>query len=71
MQIDKDLLQYCKDKEFPVGEMTMENFKSVENILDFQRYKLGLEFKKIGKEVLNALKQIEHRKKSCKNFKCK
>lgn len=71
MQIDKDLLQYCKDKEFPITEMTMENFKSVENMLDFQRYKLGLEFKKIGKEALNALKQIEHRKKSCKNFKCK
>ena len=25
----------------------------------------------VGKEVLNALKKIEHRKKSCKNFKCK
>lgn len=71
MQIDKDLLQYCKDKEFPITEMTTENFKSVENMLDFQRCKLGLEFRKLGKEVLNALKKIEHRKKSCKNFKCK
>ena len=71
MTKDKDLLQYCKDKKFPVEEMTIEDFKSVEDILDFQHYKLGLEFKKIGKEVLNALKQIEHRKKSCKNFKCK
>lgn len=71
MQIDKDLLQYCKDKEFPITEMTTENFKSVENMLDFQFYKLGLEFKKLGKEILDALKKIEHRKKSCKNFKCK
>lgn len=71
MNIDKDLLKYCKDKEFPVEEMNAKDFKAVENMLDFQRYKLDLEFKKIGKEVLNALKQIEHRKKSCKNFKCK
>lgn len=27
MQIDKDLLQYCKDKEFPINEMTIEDFK--------------------------------------------
>lgn len=71
MKIDKDLLQYCKDKKLPVEEMTIKDFQSIENMLDFQRYKLGLEFKKIGKEVLNALKKIEHRKKSCKNFKCK
>lgn len=71
MQIDKDLLKYCKDNEIPVVEMTAEQFKSVEDTLDFQFYKLGLEFKKLGKEVLNALKKIEHRKKSCKNFKCK
>lgn len=71
MQIDKDLLQYCKDKEFPAEEMNAKDFKAIEDTLDFQHYKLGLKFKKIGKEVLNALKQIEHRKKSCKNFKCK
>lgn len=71
MKIDKDLLQYCKDKELPLGEMDAKDFKAVENMLDFQFYKLGLEFKKLGKEVLNALKKIEHRKKSCKNFKCK
>ena len=69
MKIDKDLLQYCKDKNLPVEEMTIKDFQRYK--LDFQRYKLGLEFKKIGKEVLNALKKIEHRKKSCKNFKCK
>ena len=71
MRIDKDLLQYCKYKEFPVEEMNAKDFKNVEDTLDFKRYKLGLEFKKIGKEVLNSLKKIEHRKKSCKNFKCK
>lgn len=71
MQIDKDLLQYCKDKEFPIDEMTIEDFKSVEDTLDFQFYKLGLEFRSLGKEILNALKKIEHKKKSCKNFKCK
>lgn len=71
MQIDKDLLQYCKDEEFPVEEMNAKDFKAIEDTLDFQHYKLGLEFKKIGKEVLNAIKKIEHRKKSCKNFKCK
>ena len=71
MKIDKDLLQYCKDKKLPVEEMTIKDFQSIENMLDFQCYKLGLEFKKIGKEVLNALKKLEHRKKSCKNFKCK
>ena len=76
MQIDKDLLQYCKDKEFPIDEMTIEDFKSVEDTLDFQFYKLGLEFRSLGKEILNALKskctkKIEHSKKSCKNFKCK
>lgn len=78
MNIDKDLLQYCKDKEFPIREMNEKDFKTVENTLDFQHYKLGLEFKKLGlefkklgKDVLNALKKIEHRKKSCKNFKCK
>lgn len=71
MNIDKDLLQYCKDKEFPIREMNEKDFKTVENTLDFQHYKLGLEFKKLGKDVLNTLKKIEHRKKSCKNFKCK
>ena len=71
MNIDKDLLQYCKDKEFPIREMNEKDFKTVENTLDFQHYKLGLEFKKLAKNILNALKKIEHRKKSCKNFKCK
>ena len=71
MNIDKDLLQYCKDKEFPIREMNEKDFKTVENTLDFQYYKLGLEFKKLAKNVLNTLKKIEHRKKSCKNFKCK
>ena len=71
MNIDKDLLQYCKDKEFPIREMNEKDFKTVENTLDFQHYKLGLEFKKLAKNVLNALEKIEHRKKSCKNFKCK
>lgn len=71
MNIDKDLLQYCKDKEFPIIEMNEKDFKTVENTLDFQHYKLGLEFKKLAKNVLNALKKIEYRKKSCKNFKCK
>lgn len=71
MNIDKDLLQYCKDKEFPIRKMNEKDFKTVENTLDFQHYKLGLEFKKLAKNVLNALKKIEHRKKSCKNFKCK
>lgn len=70
MQIDKDLLQYCKDKEFPIDEMTIEDFKSAEDTLDFQFYKLGLEFRSLGKEILNALKKIKHRKKNCKNFKC-
>ena len=63
MNIDKDLLQYCKDKEFPIKEMNEKDFKTVENTLDFQNYKLGLEFKKLAKNVLNALKKIEHRKK--------
>lgn len=71
MHIDKDLIKFCKDNYFPIDEMTDEDFKAVENTLVFKRYKLVLEFKKIGKEALNALKQIEHRKKSCKNFKCK
>ena len=71
MNIDKDLLQYCKDKEFPIREMNEKDFKTVENTLEFQHYKIGLEFKKLAKNVLNALKKIEHRKKSCKNFKCK
>ena len=44
MNIDKDLLQYCKDKEFPIREMNEKDFKTVENTLDFQYYKLGLEF---------------------------
>ena len=35
MQIDKDLLQYCKDKEFPLGEMDAKDFKAVENMSDF------------------------------------
>ena len=71
MQIDEDLLQYCKEKKLPITEMTAEKFKSAEDTLDFQFYKLGLGFRSLGKEVLNALKKIEHRKKSCKNFKCK
>lgn len=71
MNINKDLLQYCKDKKFPIQEMNKKDFETVENTLDFQLYKLGLEFKNLGKDVLNALKKIEHRKKSCKNFKCK
>ena len=71
MQIDKDLLQYCKDKEFYIDEMTIEDFKSVEDTLEFQSYKLGLEFRSLEKEILNTLKKIEHRKKSCKKLKCK
>lgn len=59
MNIDKDLLQYCKDKEFPIREMNEKDFKTVENTLDFQHYKLGVEFKKLAKNVLNALKKIE------------
>ena len=71
MNIDKDLIKFCKDNYFPIDEMTDEDFKTVENTSDFQFYKLGLELSNLRKEVLNALKQIEHREKSCKNFKCK
>lgn len=71
MQIDKDLLQYCKDKEFPIDEMTIEDFKSVEDTLDFQFYRLGLEFRSLGKEILNALKRLNTGRKVVKNFKCK
>ena len=71
MNIDKDLIKFCKDNYFPIDEMTDEDFKTVENTLDFQFYKLGLELSNLRKEVLNALEQIEHREKSCKNFKLK
>lgn len=62
MQIDKDLLQYCKDKEFPITEMTTENFKSVENILDFKFYKLGLAIR----DLADLFKNIKYKKKDCK-----
>ena len=57
MNIDKDLLQYCKDKEFPIREMNEKDFKTVENTLDFQYYKLGLEFKKLAKKCFKCTKK--------------
>lgn len=38
MQIDKDLLQYCKDKEFPLGEMGAKDFKAAENMSDLCQF---------------------------------
>lgn len=71
MNIDNDLMQYCIDKDFPVNEMDARQFKMVENTAGFNFYKLGIIFKALGKDILKALEKIEHRKKSCKNFKCK
>lgn len=62
MQIDKDLLQYCKDKEFPITEMNAKDFKAVENMLDFKFYKLGL----VIRDLADSFKNIKYKKKDYK-----
>lgn len=69
--MDKDLLQYCKDNDFPVNEMSENDFKKVENSTGYKCYELGLKLRELGREILKTMEKREHRKKSCKNFKCK
>ena len=53
--MDNDLLYYCKNNNFPIEELTGEEFSKIENSLDYSFYKLGIEFKKLGNEILNIL----------------
>lgn len=53
--MDKDLLHYCKNNDFHIEELTEEQFSKIENSLDYSFYKLGIEFKKLGNEILNIL----------------
>ena len=65
MQIDRDLLQYCKDKNFPMNKMSDKDFRKVENSLEYSFHKLGLALKKLignlglEKIILNLIKKSE------------
>lgn len=52
--IDKDLLQYCKDNDFPISKMNSNDFIKVEESLNYTYYKLGIHFK----EIIEVLKKV-------------
>lgn len=49
-----DLLKYCKDNNFPIREMNENDFRKVENTARYKFYELGLEIRKLGREVLKS-----------------
>lgn len=54
MITDEDLLKYCKDNNFPVNEMSEEDFRKVENTVRYKFYELGLKIRELGREVLKS-----------------
>lgn len=44
MNIDKDLIEFCKMNEYPIEDMDECDFKAVENSAGFNCFKLRKEF---------------------------
>lgn len=58
MKIDDNLIEYCKMNNLDVDYMTKEHFNLVSNSIDFNFYKLGLEFKELFKNIEEDIKGL-------------
>ena len=53
--INKKLIQYCKDNDFPIEEMNDKDFKVIENTFGYKRYLLACKLIELNREVAKPL----------------
>ena len=51
MKIDSDLIKYCKENNFPIENMTNDDFKKVEKSLEYNSYILNKNLNEIKMEI--------------------
>ena len=51
MDINKELIEYCKENVFPINDMDINDFKKVEKTLEYQVYL----FRKSINELFNPM----------------
>ena len=56
--IDKRLIQYCKDNDFPIEEMGEDYFKVIEGTLGYQRYLLACKTIELNREIARPLYKL-------------
>ncbi len=58
MQINEDLIQFCKGNDFPICEMSEKDFQTVEKSLFYTRHRLSVSMKTAGIELGKVLEDI-------------
>ena len=56
--INKKLIQYCKDNDFPIEEMNDKDFKVIENTFEYKRYLLACKLIELNREVAKPLYKL-------------
>lgn len=57
--MDKYLLQYCKDNDFPVNEMNEDDFKTIDKSFGYNAYTLSKTVKEMIYYILKDVFKIE------------
>ena len=55
--INKKLIQYCKDNDFPIEEMNDKDFKVIENSFEYKGYLLNLASMEFYREIAKVFKR--------------
>lgn len=55
---NSELIQYCKDNDFPTDEMGEDYFKTIENSFGYQRYLLAKSILELYREIVKLFKEI-------------
>lgn len=58
MKIDSNLIEYCKANNYPVENMTNQDFKKVEKSLEYNSYMLNKNLNEIKIEIIKGIKKI-------------
>lgn len=62
MKIDSNLIEYCKANNYPVEDMTNQDFKKVEKSLEYNSYMLNKNLNEIKIEIIKGIKKIIFRR---------
>ena len=56
--MEKEFIEYCKDSNIDINELTCENIKAIKNSVEYNSYKLGIVINKFIDEVKGNVKPI-------------
>lgn len=56
MKINSDLIEYCKENNFLIENMTNQDFKKVEKSLEYNSYMLNKNLNEIKIEIIENIK---------------